>query len=123
MLVVSLLCHSEAAKAWLIFSSGYLCERIRSHGQRVFVRTRKSSARGITHGSYWITPMIFLEPQTSSEGSSSIVGPPPRQPSPRALRASGLAPPPRRLRPPGPCPPGPPAPDHKGIGQHRGRRH
>jgi hypothetical protein len=38
MLVVSLLCHSEAAEASLIFSSGYLCEKIRTHGQRVPTR-------------------------------------------------------------------------------------
>src|SRR6185503_13621591 len=75
IVVVSRLCHSEAAKASLICSSGYLCERMRCHGRLSRVRTRKSSARGITHGSYWITPTIFLEPHTSSEGSSSILAP------------------------------------------------
>ena len=33
IVVVSRLCHSEAAKASLIFSSGYLCERMRLHGR------------------------------------------------------------------------------------------
>src|SRR5262249_11504961 len=75
MLVVSLLCHSDAAKASLIFSRGYLWEMMRSHGQRVLVRTRKSSARGMIHGSYWMTPTIFFEPHTSREGSSSILAP------------------------------------------------
>ena len=32
IVVVSRLCHSEAAKASLIFSSGYLCERMRLQG-------------------------------------------------------------------------------------------
>ena len=32
MVVVSRLCHSEAAKASLICSSGYLWERMRPHG-------------------------------------------------------------------------------------------
>src|SRR6266478_6643471 len=75
MLVVSLLSHSEAAKASLIFSRGYLWEMMRSQGQRAFVRTRKSRARGMIHGSYWMTPRIFFEPHTRSDGSSSILAP------------------------------------------------
>src|SRR3990172_11518163 len=75
MVVVSRPCHSEAAKASLIWSSRYLWERSRSKGKRPRVRIRKSSARGITQGSYWITPTIFLDPQTSSEGSISTLTP------------------------------------------------
>jgi len=29
----------------------------------------------MTHGSYWITPTIFFDPQTSSDGSSSTFAP------------------------------------------------
>src|SRR4029453_14224502 len=43
IVVVSRLCHSEAAKASLIFSSGYLCERMRLHGERSRVRTRRAT--------------------------------------------------------------------------------
>jgi hypothetical protein len=48
--VVSLLCHSEAAKASLILSRGYLWESKRPHGQRSRDLTKKSSAFGITNG-------------------------------------------------------------------------
>src|SRR5215813_12766851 len=75
MEVVSFACHSESANALLMCSSGYLCEMSRSNGKRDRLRTRKSSARGITPGSYWITPTIFFEPQTRSDGSSSIFAP------------------------------------------------
>ena len=48
-----------------ILSRGYVWESRRSKGQRVRLRTRKSSARGITQGSYMMTPTIRLAPHTS----------------------------------------------------------
>src|SRR5206468_1019052 len=58
-----------------MFSSGYVCEMSRSKGQRTRFRTRKSRARGMVPGSYWMTPTIVFEPQTSSDGSSSTFAP------------------------------------------------
>src|SRR5215470_1423095 len=75
MRVVSFACHSDCAKASSIFSSGYVCETKRSNGQRVRFRTRKSRARGITHGSYMMTPTMRLAPHTSDAGSNSILAP------------------------------------------------
>src|SRR5512145_3168488 len=75
MVVVSRPCHSESANARLMCSRGYVCETSRSNGQRARLRTRKSSARGMTQASYLITPTIFLALHTSWAGSSSTLAP------------------------------------------------